>query len=64
MGFVTDDRTLFQDVDQVMSCGLGMRYAFMGPYETAHLNAAGMEEVSIVQVNSSSHINPTSEPVL
>ena len=33
-----------EDVDQVMCCGLGMRYAFMGPYETAHLNAAGMKE--------------------
>lgn len=33
-----------EDVDTVMSCGLGMRYAFMGPYETAHLNATGMKE--------------------
>ncbi|XP_044727758.1 lambda-crystallin homolog [Chrysoperla carnea] len=30
------------DVDRVMSEGLGMRYAFMGPWETAHLNAEGM----------------------
>lgn len=29
------------DCDRVMSCGLGPRYAFMGPWETAHLNALG-----------------------
>lgn len=34
-----------EDLDAVMSEGLGMRYAFMGPWETAHLNAAtGMSE--------------------
>jgi len=33
-----------EDVDTVMSDGLGLRYAFMGPWETAHLNAAGMKE--------------------
>ncbi|KAF6210844.1 hypothetical protein GE061_013955 [Apolygus lucorum] len=32
-----------EDVDKVMSEGLGMRYAFLGPMETAHLNAEGME---------------------
>ncbi|XP_054729643.1 lambda-crystallin homolog [Anastrepha obliqua] len=31
-----------KDVDSVMSDGLGMRYAFLGPLETAHLNAEGM----------------------
>ncbi|XP_072467790.1 lambda-crystallin homolog isoform X3 [Notamacropus eugenii] len=30
------------DVDIVMSEGLGMRYAFIGPLETMHLNAEGM----------------------
>lgn len=30
-----------QDVDAVMRDGLGMRYAFLGPLETAHLNAQG-----------------------
>ncbi|XP_058041326.1 lambda-crystallin homolog isoform X2 [Ahaetulla prasina] len=30
------------DLDLVMSDGLGMRYAFMGPLETMHLNAEGM----------------------
>ncbi|XP_055379371.1 lambda-crystallin homolog [Condylostylus longicornis] len=31
-----------RDIDKVMSEGLGMRYAFLGPLETAHLNAEGM----------------------
>ncbi|RUS78411.1 hypothetical protein EGW08_013825 [Elysia chlorotica] len=31
-----------EDVDTIMSQGLGMRYAFMGPWETAYLNATGM----------------------
>lgn len=30
-----------EDVDKVMSEGLGRRYAFMGPFETAYLNADG-----------------------
>ncbi|XP_007940717.2 lambda-crystallin homolog [Orycteropus afer afer] len=30
------------DLDLVMSDGLGMRYAFIGPLETMHLNADGM----------------------
>lgn len=30
-----------RDIDKVMSEGLGMRYAFLGPLETAHLNADG-----------------------
>ncbi|XP_069747451.1 lambda-crystallin homolog isoform X1 [Narcine bancroftii] len=32
-----------EDVDLVMSAGLGMRYAFMGPFETIHLNAQGLK---------------------
>ncbi|XP_068159880.1 lambda-crystallin homolog [Drosophila tropicalis] len=31
-----------KDIDSVMSDGLGPRYAFLGPLETAHLNAEGM----------------------
>ncbi|XP_039719043.1 lambda-crystallin homolog [Pteropus medius] len=30
------------DLDLVMSHGLGLRYAFLGPLETMHLNAEGM----------------------
>lgn len=29
------------DLDLVMSHGLGLRYAFLGPLETMHLNADG-----------------------
>uniref|UniRef100_A0A2P2HXQ3 Lambda-crystallin homolog n=1 Tax=Hirondellea gigas TaxID=1518452 RepID=A0A2P2HXQ3_9CRUS len=31
-----------RDVDKLMSCGLGPRYTWMGPLETAHLNADGL----------------------
>ena len=37
-----------EDVDTVMSDGLGMRYAFMGQWETAHLNAKGKSESNIL----------------
>lgn len=32
-----------EDIDKVISAGLGMRYAFMGALETAHLNDEGMK---------------------
>ena len=32
-----------QDIDVVMKDGMGMRYAFMGPMETIHLNAEGTQ---------------------
>lgn len=38
---VADGVLNVQDIDSVMSDGLGMRYAFLGPLETAHLNAEG-----------------------
>lgn len=38
---IANDVISVEDIDTVMSDGLGMRYAFMGPWETAHLNAAG-----------------------
>ncbi|XP_053201521.1 lambda-crystallin-like [Panonychus citri] len=41
---IDDDVIDVDDLDAVMSEGLGMRYAFMGPWETAHLNANGMVE--------------------
>jgi len=43
---VKEDILSVADVDTVMSQGLGPRYAFMGPLETAHLNAEGMENYS------------------
>jgi len=39
---VSDGVLSAEDVDTLMSEGLGMRYAWMGPLETAHLNAEGM----------------------
>lgn len=38
---INDDILSVKDIDSVMSDGLGMRYAFLGPMETAHLNAEG-----------------------
>lgn len=39
---VADGVLTVKDIDVVMSEGLGMRYAFLGAFETAHLNAEGM----------------------
>lgn len=39
---VQDDIMSVEDVDTVMSEGLGMRYAFLGVFETCHLNANGL----------------------
>ncbi|XP_063361259.1 lambda-crystallin homolog [Cydia amplana] len=39
---VKDDVVNVEDVDKVITEGLGMRYAFLGSLETAHLNAEGM----------------------
>lgn len=51
-----------EDFDKVMSDGLGMRYAFMGPFETAHLNADGyrqyMERYSKVMTAVSAELKP------
>ena len=35
-----------EDVDKVMWAGLGMRYAFLGPFEVMHLNAEGESSLS------------------
>ena len=51
-----------EDVDQVMCSGLGMRYAFMGPYETAHLNAAGMKEYFEKYQQGMAHVLSDMEP--
>ncbi|KAJ6640598.1 Lambda-crystallin like, partial [Pseudolycoriella hygida] len=39
---VADGILNVKDIDSVISDGLGMRYAFLGALETAHLNAEGM----------------------
>ncbi|XP_074599802.1 lambda-crystallin-like [Brevipalpus obovatus] len=41
---IADGVISVEDIDAVMSEGLGMRYAFIGPWETAHLNANGMQD--------------------
>lgn len=38
---MTDGVISVKDIDIVMSEGLGMRYAFLGAFEAAHLNAEG-----------------------
>lgn len=38
---VQDEVLAPRDVEKVMSCGLGARYAFIGPWETSYLNAEG-----------------------
>lgn len=38
---VTDGVLNVRDIDSVMTDGLGMRYAFLGPLQTTHLNADG-----------------------
>lgn len=40
---VTDGVLSAKDIDAVMSEGLGMRYAFLGAFEAAHLNAEGKQ---------------------
>ncbi|XP_061378028.1 lambda-crystallin [Danaus plexippus] len=41
---LVDDKVVdVKDIDKVISEGLGMRYAFLGSLETAHLNAEGMK---------------------
>lgn len=52
-----------QDIDSVMADGLGMRYAFMGPWETAHLNAAGMGEYFEKYASGINHVSNTMGPV-
>ena len=32
------------DVDTAISRGLGVRYSFIGPFETTHLNVDGVED--------------------
>ncbi|GAB1598719.1 lambda-crystallin-like [Argonauta hians] len=39
---IKDDVVSVDDLDKVVSEGLGLRYAFIGPWETAYLNANGM----------------------
>lgn len=51
------------DMDTVMSEGLGMRYAFLGPLETAHLNAEGMLEYADKYAKGIVKVSKTFGPV-
>ncbi|XP_015524008.1 lambda-crystallin homolog [Neodiprion virginianus] len=48
-----------KDMDLVMSEGLGMRYAFLGAFETAHLNAEGMKKYCETYKNSIYNVSMT-----
>ncbi|KAK7790871.1 hypothetical protein R5R35_010739 [Gryllus longicercus] len=59
---VADGVLNVKDVDNVMSEGLGMRYAFLGPLETAHLNAEGMKSYCERYCNSMWNVCQTFGP--
>ncbi|XP_051169864.1 lambda-crystallin homolog [Leptopilina boulardi] len=52
-----------KDVDTVMSEGLGMRYAFLGALETAHLNAEGMKKYCESYANGIYNVSKSFGPV-
>ncbi|XP_018897308.1 lambda-crystallin homolog [Bemisia tabaci] len=60
---VSDGILSVQDVDRVMSEGLGMRYAFLGPLETAHLNAEGFSNYSQRYADSMFAVCQTFKPI-
>ncbi|CAK9831648.1 Lambda-crystallin homolog [Anthophora retusa] len=60
---VADGILSAKDVDAVMSEGLGMRYAFLGAFEAAHLNAEGMKKYCETYKNSIYDTSMTFGPV-
>lgn len=52
-----------KDIDRVMSAGLGWRYAFMGPLETAHLNAEGWMDYCSKYTNTIHSVSQTFKPL-
>lgn len=52
-----------KDIDKVMSDGLGMRYAFLGPLETAHLNAEGFVNYCERYSNTIHAVSETFKPL-
>lgn len=60
---VADGVLSAKDIDAVMSEGLGMRYAFLGAFEAAHLNAEGMKKYCETYKNSIYDVSVTSGPV-
>lgn len=59
---VADGILSAKDVDAVMSEGLGMRYAFLGAFEAAHLNAEGMKKYCETYKNSIYDVSMTFGP--
>ena len=47
------------DLDVVMRDGLGLRYAFMGPMETIHLNALGLKKYCQTYGETISNVSKT-----
>ncbi|KAG7208120.1 hypothetical protein KM043_009691 [Ampulex compressa] len=60
---VADGVLNVKDIDAVMSEGLGMRYAFIGALEAAHLNAEGMKKYCESYKNSIYDTSMTFGPV-
>ncbi|CAD1478064.1 unnamed protein product, partial [Heterotrigona itama] len=60
---VADGILSAKDIDAVMSEGLGMRYAFLGAFEAAHLNAEGMKKYCETYKNSIYDVSMTFGPV-
>ncbi|XP_011139598.1 lambda-crystallin homolog [Harpegnathos saltator] len=60
---VADGILSAKDIDAVMSEGLGMRYAFFGAFEAAHLNAEGMKKYCETYNKSIYDVSMTFGPV-
>jgi len=60
---VEDGVMSVEDVDAVMSEGLGMRYAFLGVFETCHLNADGLLDYCSRYANGIFNVSETFGPV-
>ncbi|KAF5276833.1 hypothetical protein FQA39_LY06385 [Lamprigera yunnana] len=60
---VADGILSVEDVDKVMSEGLGWRYAFLGPLETAHLNAEGWMDYCSKYTNTIHNVSQTFKPL-
>lgn len=52
-----------EDVDKIFTSGLGMRYAFMGPFETIHLNAEGTRNYMERYASSIKRVSSDFQPV-
>ncbi|XP_075166187.1 beta Hydroxy acid dehydrogenase 2 [Haematobia irritans] len=60
---VDKDILTVADIDAVMTQGLGLRYAFLGPLETAHLNADGIADY-VKRFGSEIHkVSETYDPI-